>query len=104
LLNEQKQLPTIIITNNQGNVYLGPTQIAHEQETKLLTDNKELITQLQTQYTELAEKHSQLITKQLIGKLEEITEDSGKIFSAAEKPILEKKIGQGGYGEIYLGQ
>ncbi|CAI2161592.1 13873_t:CDS:10 [Funneliformis geosporum] len=90
LLEEQKQLPQITIANNQGNVCFGSVH-----NIKRITESQELITQL-------TEKHAQLIAQQVINKMEELTEDTDKIFSTFEKPLLEKKIGQGGYGEVYL--
>jgi ABC-type Mn2+/Zn2+ transport system ATPase subunit len=62
------------------------------------------VQQLQTKCLETVETKMQLITEKAINKIEEITEESDKIFSSAEKPILGDEIGQGGFGEVYRGK
>ncbi|CAG8786173.1 3126_t:CDS:2, partial [Racocetra persica] len=49
---------------------------------------------------------TQLITKQLVNIIEELTEESDKVFSTTEKPIFEEKdkIGEGGYSKVYRGK
>ncbi|MCE8163376.1 MAG: protein kinase [Candidatus Moeniiplasma glomeromycotorum] len=95
LIEDKKQLPPTTITNNQDSVYF-----SSRYNTKQITDSKELITQLKA-YSKLTEKHSQLITHQVINKIEKTTENTDKIFSTPKRPLLEKKIGQGRYGEVY---
>ncbi|CAG8641877.1 17099_t:CDS:2, partial [Racocetra fulgida] len=99
---EEKTLHELISEKHRENI---PNELSEQyndlcQKIKqLLQDNqKKIITLNKTQDL------GQLITQEVINKMTEMVEESDKIFSVTEKPILENKIGEGGYGEVYRGK